>query len=184
MKMKIKIDKKIWLIIGAVILIVAVVIVAKTYTEQAREQKQVETNLAMQQGLLQQLINQENDQQDRLNAAQSLFEASRAKYPESVESIEYGEDLFAIADDCNVELINLSPSVPATSTAGTVAYSVSTFTIVAQGDVDSILEFIDALRTGDGFRQAWSAEVTGVSIDFGDVSEVATISVDIYGHRG
>jgi hypothetical protein len=182
--MKIKIDKKIWLIMAAVIIIVAVVILARTYTEQAREQRQLETNLAMQQGLLQQLINQENDQQDRLNAAESLFETSRARYPESVESIEYGEDLFEIADDCNVELINLSPLTPRTATAGAVAYSVSTFTIVAQGDVNAILDFIDALRTGDGFRQAWSAEVTGVSIDFGDVSEVATISVDIYGYRG
>jgi hypothetical protein len=182
--MKIKIDKKIWLIIGAAIIIVAVVSLVRIYTQQVNEQKQLSTSLAAQQALLRTLTTEENDQQNKLNAAESLLEASRVKFPDSVESIEYGEDLFNIADDCNVELTTLSPSMPGTRTAGAVTYSVSSFTIQVQGAVNHILDFINALRTGDGFRQAWSAEVNSVSIDFGDAGEVATISLDIYGYKG
>jgi hypothetical protein len=182
--MKIKIDKKVWLIIGVAILIVAVVMLVRIYTQQVNEQGELKTNLAAQQALLRTLTTQESDQQDQLNAAESLLDASRAKFPESVESIEYGEDLFNIADDCNVELTGLSPSMPGTKTGGVVTYSVSSFTIVIQGDVNHILDFINALKTGDGFQQPWSAEVKSVSIDFGDAGEVANINVDIYGYKG
>jgi type II secretory pathway pseudopilin PulG len=181
---KIKIDKRIWLIVGVVVIIVALVLLARTYTQQVNEQKQLKTSLAAQQTLLRQLTTQESDQQNKLNAAESLLETSRVKFPESVESIEYGEDLFIIADHCNVELTSLSPSMPGIRTAGAVTYSFSSFAITVQGDVTNILDFINALRTGEGFRQAWSADVTSVSIDFGGAGEVANIGVDIYGYRG
>jgi hypothetical protein len=181
---KIKIDKRIWLIIGVVILAVAVVMLVRIYAQQVNEQGQLRTNLAAQQALLRQLTTQESEQQDKLNAAESSLEESRTRFPESVESIEYGQDLFNIADDCNVELTSLNPSAPGITTAGAVTYSVSSFTIVVQGGVNHILDFINALRTGDGFQQAWSADVNSVSIDFGDAGEVATISVNIYGYKG
>ncbi len=179
-----KISRKVWLILGAVIFVIALVSLVRIYTQQVKEQDQLRTSLAAQQALLHQLTIQESDQQNKLNAAESLLEASRVKFPESVESIEYGEDLFNIADDCNVELTQLSPSMPTARTAGAVTYSVFSFSMVVQGDVNNILDFINALRTGDGFRQAWSAEVNSVSIDFGDTGAVAAISVDIYSYKG
>jgi hypothetical protein len=181
--MKIKIDNRIWLIIGIAIFVAAAVILFRAYTQEVNEQAQLTTDLATQQGLLHMLTTEEDDQQNKLKQAESLFDASRAKFPESVESIEYGEDLFKIAGDCSVELTNLSPSPPGTTTQGAVTYSVSSFSIQVQGDVSDILSFINALRTGDSFRLPWSAEVNSVSIDFGD-TEVATISADIYGYKG
>ena len=50
--------------------------------------------------------------------------------------------------------------------------------------MNDILDFINAIRTGDGFKLPWSAEVKSVSIDFGDEGAVATINVDIYGYKG
>jgi hypothetical protein len=182
--MKIKIDNRIWLIIGIAIFIAAMVSLVRSYTQQVNEQEELKAGLATQQGLLNKLTTEEEDQQNKLNAAESLLETSRAKFPESVESIEYGEDLFKIADDCNVELTNLSPSPPGTTTQGAVTYSVSLFSIQVQGDVSDILNFVNALRTGNGFRLPWSADVNSVSIDIGGEEGVATISVDIYGYRG
>jgi hypothetical protein len=182
--MKIKIDKKIWLIIGIAILIAAVVGLVRIYRQQGSEQDELRTSLATEQGLLHMLTTQENDQQDKLKQAESLLDASRAKFPESVESIEYGEDLFKIAHNCNVELISLSPSMPGTKTGGAVTYSVSSFAIQVSGNVNDILDFINALRIGDGFQLPWSAEVKSVSTDIGDQGAVATINVDIYGYKG
>jgi len=182
--MKIKISKKVWLIIGIAIFVIALVSLVRIYTQQVKEQDQLRTSLAAQQTLLRGLTASKNETEKQLAQAESLFNTSRVKFPESVESIEYGEDLFKIADDCNVELTSLSPSMPTARTAGAVTYSVSSFSIMVQGDVNNILDFINALRTGDSFRQAWSAEVNSVSIDFGDAGGVATISVDIYGYKG
>lgn len=181
---KIKIDKKIWLIIGIAIVIVALVGLVRIYRQQVDEQGQLTTSLATQEGLLHMLATEEDDQQNKLKQAESLFDASRAKFPQSVESIEYGEDLFKIAHDCNVELTNLSPSPPGGKTVGTVTYSVSLFSIQVQGDVSDILSFINALRTGDGFRLPWSAEVTGVNMAIGSEGVVAGINANIYGYEG
>ena len=180
--MKIKIDKKIWLIVGIAIFVVALVFLVRTYSQQVSEQKQLKTNLAAQQALLRTLTTQEKDQQDKLSQAQSLLESSRTKFPESVESIEYGEDLFAIADGCSVQLTSLSPSMPGTKTVGAVTYSVSSFAMSVSGSVNHILDFINALKTGDGFQFPWSAEVTSINIDVG--GSAANINVNIYGYKG
>jgi type II secretory pathway pseudopilin PulG len=179
-----KISKKVWLIIGVAILIAAVVILVRIYTQQVREQEQLSVSLAAQQTLLRGLTASKNETEKQLAQAESLFNTSQAKFPESVESIEYGEDLFKIADDCNVELIALSPSMPTDKTGGAVTYSISSFVIEIQGNVNDVLDFINAIRTGDGFQLPWSAEMKNVSIDFGDEGVVATINVDIYGYKG
>ena len=182
--MKIKIDKKIWLLIGIVIIVIALVILFRIYTQQVKERDQLTIDLETQQALLQMLTTQENNQQEKLNAAESLLNTSQAKFPESVESIEYGEDLFKIADDCNVDITKITPSMPTSKTVGAVTYSVSSFAITVQGAMNDILNFINALRTGDGFQLPWSADVNSVSIDMGGEVTVASISANIYGYKG
>jgi hypothetical protein len=197
--MKLKIDNKIWLIIGIAIVIAALVGLVRIYKQQVNEQGQLTTSLATQEALLHMLTTEENDQQNKLNAAEALLDTSRAKFPESVESIEYGEDffriaygqdLYAMADGCGVELTSLTASKPTDKTGGAVTYSVSSFGVVVNGNIDDILKFIDAIGTGIdyklpwSFQLPWSAEVNSVSIDMGDQGAVATISVDIYGYEG
>jgi type II secretory pathway pseudopilin PulG len=179
-----KIDKKIWLILGIVIFAIVLGILVSIYSGQVKEQEQLSTNLAAQQAFLRKLTTDKEALEDKLHQAQSLLGTSRTKFPESVESIEYGEDLFKIADDCNLELTKLTPSMPGAKTAGAVTYSFSSFVVSVEGDEKDILDFISALRTGDDFRLPWSAEVKGVIISFGDAVATATITMDIYGYRG
>lgn len=182
--MNTRIDKKIFLIIAIAIFVAALVGLVRAYRQQADEQERLRTDLAMQQGLLRTLATEENEQQDKLEQAESLFDASRAKFPQSVESIEYGEDLFEIAHNCNVELVSLSPSMPGAKAVGAVTYSVSSFAVQVSGNVDDVLNFMNALRTGDGFRLPWSAQITRVNLDVGSEDVVASISADIYGYEG
>ena len=201
--MRINIDKKIWLIIGTVILVAALVFLVRMYTQQVQEQEQLRTNLAAQQALLRTLTVTENDTQNRLNQAQSLLDASRAKFPESVESIEYGEDffktaygqnLYAMAGGCGVNLTGLTVSPPTDKTVGAVTYSVSSVVVTISGAIDDVdvYKFIDAIGTGIdyklpwSFQLPWSVDVTEVNIvnEVNGESATATINLDIYAYKG
>jgi hypothetical protein len=111
-----------------------------------------------------------------------LLAASEAQFPESVESIEYGDDLFEIADDYNVSLTSLTASKPRSQTIGAVTYSISSFVVVVHGSIENILDFIYAIRTGDDFQLPWSAEVTSVKTGVSGGS--ATVNLVIYGYKG
>jgi len=194
--MRINIDKKIWLIIGTVILVAALVFLVRTYTQQVQEQEQLRTNLATQQALLRTLTVTENSTQNRLNQAESLLDASRAKFPQLVESIEYGEDffktaygenLYAMAGGCGVNLTSLTVSPPTDKTVGAVTYSVSSVVVTISGAIDDVYKFIDAIGTGIdyklpwSFQLPWSVDVTSVNMGVGGST---TINLNIYAYKG
>jgi len=177
-----KLSKKVWLIVVIVIFAVALGVLFSIYSGQNSERAQFNDRLSQAQTLLPGLINNRETKEDELTQAESLLAASQAQFPESVESIEYGDDLFEIADDYDVILTRLTASKPTNKTVGAVTYSISSFSVVVQGSVDNILEFIYALRTGDDFQLPWSAEVNSVKTNVSGGS--ADINLVIYGYEG
>lgn len=197
--MKIKIDKKIWLIIGIAIVIAALVGLVRIYRQQVNEQGQLTTSLATQQGVLRMLATEEEDQQNKLKQAESLFDTSRAKFPVAIESIEYGEDFFKVAygrnlytmaAGCGVELSDLTASKPGDRAVGAVTYSVSSFVVNVRGNLDNVLKFVDAIGTRINyklewsFQLPWSVEVKSISMDIWEGETTAVIALDIYGYKG
>ena len=180
-----KLSKKIRLIIGIAIFAIILAVLFSTYFRQAGEREQLKNNLSAAQILLPALTAQKGDLEDRVAQAQSLLDSSQAKFPESVESIEYGEDLFEIADDCNVEITRLTASMPADKKIGAVTYSVSSFAVDVNGDVSDILDFVDALRAGVDFQLPWGAELTAVRISYAGEDTGGTVHQrDIYAYKG
>ena len=178
-----KLSKKVLLIVEIVIFAVALGVLFFIYSAQNGERADLSDRLSsLTQTKLPDRINERETREDELTQAESLLAASQAQFPESVESIEYGDDLFKIANDCNVSLTSLTASTPSNKTAGTVTYSTSSFGLKIQGSIDNILEFIYALRTGDDFRLPWSAEVTSVKLNVSGGS--ANINLVIYGYKG
>jgi type II secretory pathway pseudopilin PulG len=175
-----KTSKKVWLIVGIGVFAIVIALLFSNYSRQAGEREQLENNLFTAQALLPKLTNQKGDLENQLAQAQSLLDRSRAKFPQSVESIKYGEDLFEIADDCDVEITKLTASKP----TGSAPYSVSSFVVGVDGDVSDILDFVDALRAGADFQLPWSAEVTAVKINYAGEGDSATINMDIYAYKG
>ena len=175
-------SKKVWLIVGIGVFAIVIAVLFSTYSRQAGEREQLENNLFTAQALLPRLTTQKGDLENQLAQAQSLLDRSRVKFPQSVESIEYGEDLFEIADDCDVEITKLTASMPTDKGAGGVTYSVSSFVVGVKGDVSDILDFVDALRTGADFQLPWSAEVTAVKINYSGEGDSATINLNIYAY--
>ena len=182
-----KLSKKVWLIIGIAIFAIVLAVLFSIYSGLAGERKQLENDLLVAQDRLPKLTVEKGDLEDQHAQAQSLLDRSRAKFPESVESIEYGEDLFEIADDCAVEITRLTASMPTDKEAGGGTYSVSSFAVSVRGDVSDILDFVDALRADVDFQLPWSAELTAVKINYAgeeDTAGTATIKLDIYAYKG
>lgn len=177
-----KINKKVLLIIGIVIFAIILGSLVRTYSQQATEQRKLSASLAAQQTLLTNLSKDKEEWEGKLNKAESLLDTSQKKFPQSVECIEYGEDLFDIADDCDVELTSLSMSNPSSTKVGAVTYSVASFTLKVTGNMDDLLDFIYAITTGDDFELPWSAAVKGVNMGIG-AAVAATITLDIYAYK-
>ena len=173
-----KIGKKALLVLGVVVIVAAIVVVGMFYFRQAGERADLNSRLDRAQTLVPGLTTSKNNLEDQLVSAQSSLEESKVKFPESVESIEYGEYLFEIADDCNVNLDSLTFPKPAARAVGGVTYSVVSLTLPVTGTLENIFEFIDTIRTDDRFA---STEVKTVNMKIGGS---ATINVDIYGYIG
>jgi len=182
------ISKKVLLIVIVVIIAVALGVLFYIYSGQNGERAQLDDRLSQAQTDLNGdtgnpgLIDTRETKEDELTQAESLLAASQAQFPESVESIEYDDDLFEIAEDYNVMLTTVTASKPTNKTVGAVTYSVSSFVVVVHGSIDNILDFIYALRTGNDFQLPWSAEVTSVKTNVSGGS--ADINLIIYGYKG
>jgi hypothetical protein len=177
-----KLSKKVWLIIGIAIFAIVLAVLFSIYSGLAGERGQLENDLSTAQVLLPKLTDVKEDLENQLAQARSLLDRSQAKFPESVKSIEYGEDLFEIADDCDVEITRFTASIP--TDKGGATYSVSSFVVSVKGDVSDILDFADALRAGADFQLPWSAELTAVKINYAGEGDSATINLDIYAYKG
>ncbi|MCJ7471098.1 hypothetical protein MUO74_11520, partial [Candidatus Bathyarchaeota archaeon] len=133
-----KISRKVWLILGAVILVAALVSVYMVYFQQTRERKQLNDRKEAAETLWRGLTASKNVTEEQLKQATDLLDDSRTQFPR-LESIEYGEDLFEIAVDCNLEITKLTASMPTGKKVGTVTYSVSSFVVGVSGSIDDIL---------------------------------------------
>jgi len=174
-----KIGRKALLVLGAVVIVAAVVVVGVLYSRQAGDRADLNNRLDRAQTLLLGLTGSKNSLEDQLTSAQSSLDESSAKFPESVESIEYGEYLFEIAADCNVNLDSLTFPKPVASTVGGVACSVVSLTLPVTGTLENIFKFIDTIRTDDRFA---STNVKTINMNIG--GSKATITLDIYGYKG
>jgi hypothetical protein len=173
-------SRRVGLILAAIAIVGALIAAYVVYSGLAPQRNDLNARLNRAQAFLPNLTNQKNDLQGRLAQAQSTLDTSQSQFPQSVESIEYGEYLYEIAHECNVQLTSLNFPQPATRTVGDVTYSVASLSLPVSGSLDNIFDFIDMLRTDYRFA---STELKTVSMSLGGGTTAATISVDIYAHK-
>lgn len=177
-----RLNKKVWLVVGIVILAGALAFLFSTYSRTAAEHNALQDRLSSAQTRLPSLIAQKDDLQNQLSQATSALATSRAKFPAAVASIEYDEGLCETAVASKVQISRITASPPGDKKVGTITYSVSSFVVVVTGEVKDILDFVHALRTGRDFEPPWSAEVKQVDINY--QSRQALIGLDIFGYKG
>lgn len=172
-------SKKVWLVVGAGVIVVLLVVLFVTYFQQVAEQRDLEGRLDEATARSTVLAADKQDLENQLSQAESQLDSSQAQYPQAIESIEYGEYLFEIVEKCNLTLGSLNFPRPGASTQGSVTYSVVPLSLPVSGALENIFKFIDTIKTDPRFA---STSVNSVTMSGGGGG--ATISITIYGYKG
>ena len=186
------------LILGIGIIVIIIGGVCWFYLQKAQEQHELDNRLSLAQTTLPTLISQRSDLESQLTQwesdlaqAESSLAQVTVQFPESVESIEYDETLFDIADDCVLKINNLTASDPGEKEIEGITYSVTSFIVRVEGTVAHILKFIETIATSDyspgetNFVNAYIVSVKMENLEPGEYEQPsATINLVIYGYRG
>jgi hypothetical protein len=205
-----RLSKTAWLILGAGVFIIVMAVLLMLYSQQVSEEEQMEASLADAQALLPQLIAEREDWQNQLSQLEnqlvqetSSLEKSMAKFPEDVESIEYGEEFFLMAHDCDLEIVGFTASEPREEKVeDTITYNVVYFEVDVSPDtvppetedayeayiddaIANMLDFIDTVVNGEYFTAATVGQVV-IEIPEVTASErpVAIIKLTLYCYQG
>jgi hypothetical protein len=173
-----KISSRVGLIVIIVVIVAALAgLYVGVYSREAAERDDLIARQDRAQVLQSQLSATKSDLEGELASAQSSLDATRAQFPEAVESIEYGEYIFEIVEECNLQLPDLSFPRPTGRIEGSVSYSVVSLTLPVSGTMENIFKLIDLIKTDPRFA---STRVNSVVLSSGG----GTIIVDIYGYKG
>ena len=208
-----KLSKTAWLILGTGILVIALVSLYLVYSRQGHEREQLNDSLLVARATLPKVVSEKEDRErqltqlenqltqleSELTQATSLLAESKMSFPGSVESIEYDERLFRIADYYDLEITKLTSSEPGNKAVEGITYSVTSFEIDARGEVADILGFVNAIATDEDFTTA-TVELVDMKVpgpltekEKGELTEEeieqaekpsATIKLVIYGYKG
>jgi hypothetical protein len=138
-----KISKTALLVLGIGIFILGFAILFVLYSGQAGEQALLNDNLAASQNLLPKLLAEKSELEDQLAQwdgelakATAELDKSEARYPKSVESIEYDEVLFKLAEDCDLRIVELTASEPSSENVKDtdIIYDITTVSVVVQDE--------------------------------------------------
>ncbi len=166
--MKLKLSRTSWLILSIGIFVIAVGGLYMVYRGQVAQQQEVNSKLSQAQAELPPLVSQREELESQLAGLEndmaqviSSLESAKAKFPESVDGIDYSEVLFNIADDSALKIVILTASGTGDEEVDGIIYSITIFEVVVKGEVDDVLDFVHVISTTDGFTTT-----TGELIDF------------------
>ncbi len=204
-----KVSKTAWLILGIGIFVIAFATLFMLHSQQSGEQEWLEDSLSAAQAALPQLISEREDLgnqltqlESQLTQATSSLSSSKARFPKSVQSIEYDEALFDIAKACDLEIVKLTASEPSAEEVEDVTYAITSFEVTVRAakspphsmteayidkTVANILDFINTIATDGYFTNATIELVNMEAPEPGEEeaeSPEATIKLVIYGYKG
>jgi hypothetical protein len=207
-----KFGKTAQLVLAIGVFAIAIIFLYRMYQERAAGYEELNTQLATAQTLLPQLVSDGEELESRLNQlhtelnqANAALSRGKASFPSLLDSIRYDELLLQMAGDRDLEMMALATSEPAEKNAGDVTFAVTTFDMTVKGTVADILDFVNAIATGDDFTAA-TVEIVSFAVpepvtqqekeglveqeqvegeeEMGSGAPAATIELDIYNYRG
>ncbi|MDD5082052.1 MAG: hypothetical protein PHU08_01635 [Dehalococcoidales bacterium] len=157
-----------WIVLAVGIVVVVLGSLGAVYVRQSNEQEELSNNLATVQATLPPLITEKADwgaklaQYDaELTDARTQLGIARARFPRAaVESIETDEKLYAIADKCSIEIVELGSPPPHVLKDNNITYFITQFSANVEGPVTNILSFIDTVVADGSFATATADLVT------------------------
>ena len=208
-----KISKTALIVLGIGIFVIIFATLFVLYSGQSGERAQLNTSLTKTQGLLPELIAEKEDLtgqlaqwEGELAKARVALSKSEGRFPKSVESIEYDETIFKLAEDSGLLIIELTASEPTEEKVKDtdIIYDITIITVVlvnaesppgTAGDfevyidetVDKVLEFIHLVVVTPDFGVATIqvAAIDGLEppeeLGEGETGPEATLELAIYG---
>ena len=154
-----KLNKKILLCLAIGILTIVGVSLGMVQYQQVQEENQLKQELYLSQLQLkkskdvsQQLSSQQEDLENRVTQAKSQLTTAKAGLVQLIETIEVSDTLFDIAENCGVEIIQITSSAPTDMELEGVACSALRSSVQVEGDVTSLIDFVlkwtETFRTG------------------------------------
>jgi hypothetical protein len=208
-----KISKTALIVLGVGVFILVFALIFVMYSGQTGEREQLNASLTKAQGVLPELLAEKADLesqlaqwQSELDKAMMALSKSQGRFPKSVESIEYDEVLFKLAEQSGLRIVEITASEPSgESVKGTdITYDVSTFEVLVESvesppgtagefevyideTVDKVLEFIHLVVTTPDFNVA-TIKVASIDcleppeeIEGDEEVPLATLELAIYG---
>jgi len=208
-----KVSKTALIVLGIGIFIIVFATLFVLYSGQSGEREQLNSKLTKTQGILPELIAEKDDLttqlaqwEGELDKARAALDKSEARFPKSVESIEYDETIFKLAEQSGLLIIELTASEPSEEKVKNtdITYDTTIITVVLEnaeslpstaGDfevyidetVDKVLEFIHLVVVTPDFGVATIqvAAIEGLEppeeLEGGERGPEATLELAIYG---
>jgi hypothetical protein len=208
-----KVSKTALIVLGIGVFIIVFATLFVLYSGQSGEREQLNAKLTKAQGVLPELIAEKEDLEsqlaqweDELDKAMLALSQSEGRFPKSVESIEYDEVIFKLAEQSGLMIIEVTASEPSKETVkGTeITYDVTTlevkvrnaespptsagqFEVYIDETVDKVLEFIHLVVTTPDFGVA-TVKVAAIEdleppeeLEGDEEGPVALLTLAIYG---
>ena len=187
-----KFGKITWLILGIGIFVIGGISLYLVYQEQTDEQDSLNLSLLAAEATLPTLISETNNLENELaqledDLAQALDELDEVErqFPDSIESSDYGDLLFDMAQNLGLEVTSFTSSGPSVITEDGLRYEATYFTMGVEGEVDAILQYLTNIQVESEF---WTATIDVVNIDIAlpaaEEETSANISLRILSYRG
>ena len=144
-----KFSKTTWIFLAVGIFIIALASLGMVYSQQGKEQSQLDEELALAQLRLKkypaqqlELASQQEELESRLAKAEAELRTAKTSLRQSTESIEASDALFELAEDCHVEVTEISSPGVANQTLDEISLSALPLTVTVEGDVLNLIDFI------------------------------------------
>lgn len=165
-----KFGKTAQLLLAIGIFAIGAIFLYRMNLERQAVHEELDTQLAATQLLLPKLSSDKEELESRLNRLQSeLAQAetslgeSKAKFPASVENIDYVELLFEMAQARDLELMSLTTSGPVIQVVEDIGYEVTSFNLEVKGKVSDILDLVNVIATDEEFTTA-TVELVAIKV--------------------
>lgn len=131
------------------VLLVVYYLMATDYLKQHRENKTLASQIDEMTQMLAQIPPSANDLEQRLNAAQSDFEATQNSFPDRLSTTRTVDFILKLAEATEVKAIPLVTQPWGIERVGSYDYSVFRVDVSATGSYTNLVKFINQLETSE-----------------------------------
>ena len=184
-----KLSKVSWLILSAGVFVVILAGLGITHAQQSEEETRLADELLTVEMRLNnvnvsQLQQQYEELQAQVEDSENQLDAVKDRLQQSIESVDVTERFFVIADNCDVEVVNINTTAISEDmlldTIGCISISI---TAAVTGDLNDIIDFIISLNSGFATGYVRTSQIS-IPEDTSENVSTAGVQMTVYSYEG